>query len=528
MLILQGAAYAHPDKNLLFTDINLAINRGDKIALIGDNGTGKSTLLKIMAGILPLSTGVMLADSKPYYVPQHFGQYNDHTVAEVLGVDKKINALHRILNSDVTEADMTILADDWDIEERCHAAMKHWLPDSISLNTKMSSLSGGQKTKVFLCGIMLHRPDIVLLDEPSNHLDASSRQTLYDYISACTQTLVVVSHDITLLKLLPAICELGKKGITFYGGDYDLYKAQKETDAAALQAGLKNNESSLRKAKAIARETMERQQKLDAKAKKKQGKAGLPTIVMNTLRNNAERSTAHIKDVHENKIGDLKEKIAGLRKELPDKNKVKIGFDEHGLHKGKILVTAKDINFNYGMEPIWGEPLSFTITSGERINISGNNGAGKTTLVRMMLGKVAPTNGRLTIADINAIYIDQDYSLINNELTVFEQASLYNTGNLEEHEIKSRLTHFLFIKEDWSKRCGSLSGGERMRMMLCCMTISNEAPDIIVLDEPTNNLDIQNVEILAMAVSQYNGTIIIISHDKAFLELIKVERTISL
>src|SRR6185312_11707575 len=133
-------------------------------------------------------------------------------------------------------------------------------------------------------------------------------------------------------------------GITTYGGNYNFYKEQKEIEMLALLTDLKNNESTLRKAKATERETMERQQKLDAKARKKQDKAGMPTIVMNTLRNNAERSTAHAKAVHENKIAALKDKVNELRRELPDKDKVKIGFDESVLHKGKILMTARGIN----------------------------------------------------------------------------------------------------------------------------------------------------------------------------------------
>jgi ATPase subunit of ABC transporter with duplicated ATPase domains len=126
------------------------------------------------------------------------------------------------------------------------------------------------------------------------------------------------------------------------------------------------------------------------------------------------------------------------------------------------------------------------------------------------------------------VYIDQDYSLIDNQLSIFEQAQVFNHSGLQEHEIGIRLHWFLFTKDDWGKRCGALSGGERMRLMLCCLTISNEAPDIIVLDEPTNNLDIQNIEILTAAVNDYKGTLIVVSHDNYFLEQVGVTREIML
>jgi len=126
------------------------------------------------------------------------------------------------------------------------------------------------------------------------------------------------------------------------------------------------------------------------------------------------------------------------------------------------------------------------------------------------------------------IYIDQDYSLLNNDMKVYEQAQQFNTSALLEHEIKIRLSHFLFTKEDWDKSCGALSGGEGMRLMLCCLTIDNQSPDIIILDEPTNNLAIQNIEILSAAINQYQGTLIVVSHDETFLEQLNIEWTITL
>ncbi len=127
-----------------------------------------------------------------------------------------------------------------------------------------------------------------------------------------------------------------------------------------------------------------------------------------------------------------------------------------------------------------------------------------------------------------AVYIDQDYSLIDNRLSIYEQAQQFNVSALQEHDIKIRLSRFLFWREDWDKPCRALSGGERMRLMICCLTINKQAPDIIVLDEPTNNLDIQNIEILTASINEYRGTLVVVSHDESFLEQVNVERTIQL
>jgi len=528
MLILQNISYIHPNKDLLFDNINLAVNNHDKIALIGNNGSGKSTLLKIIASELQLSGGQLSVDTKPYYVPQIFGQYNHLTVAQALRIENKVNALKEILNGNVTEENYTFLDDDWTIEDRCNNALDYWQLKDLDLSKKMETLSGGQKTKVFLAGISIHEPELVLLDEPSNHLDISGRQLLYDFIQSTQSTLIAVSHDRKLLNLLNTVCELSKRGITVYGGNYDFYTEQKQIESNALNQELQSKEKALRKAKEKERETLERQQKLDSRGKKKQEKAGVARIMMNTLRNNAENSTSKMKSVHTEKIGSVSQELQELRSSLPDIDKMKFGFDNSALHKGKILFTTNDLNFSYDTQPLWTENLNFKITSGERIALKGKNGSGKTTLIKLILGNIEPQTGTVYRADNKSVYIDQDYSLIDDKLKVYEQAEQFNTSALQEHEIKIRLNRFLFTKEDWDKSCNALSGGEKMRLMLCCLTINNQSPDIIILDEPTNNLDIQNIEILTRAINEYRGTLIVVSHDETFLEQTNIERTIQL
>lgn len=531
MLFLQGVTYTHPNRDVLFSDINLTVNKHDKIALIGNNGAGKSTLLGILAGRLKPSSGTAGMDSKPYFVPQLFGQYNALTVAKALGIHDKLLALREILQGHLTDINLELLDDDWGIEERCQEAFAHWELHGIALSQPMSELSGGQKTKVFLAGIMIHEPDIVLLDEPSNHLDAPGRALLYDYIRSTGNTLVVVSHDRTLLNLINSVCELGNRGITVYGGNYDFYVEQKTIENEALSLDVKAKEKALRKAKEVERESMERQQKLDARGKKKQEKAGLPTIVQNAFRNSAERSTARMKGIHAEKVGGIAQELSHLRSELPALDKMKVDFDNSALHKGKILVKAEHINFAYADRALWSRDLDLQITSGERIAIKGTNGSGKTTLIRMILGDLkAPADTMATIerADFKSIYIDQDYSLIDNALTVYEQAQQFNSGALQEHDIKIRLNRFLFTREYWDKPCANLSGGEKMRLMLCSLAVAIQAPDMIILDEPTNNLDIQNIGILTAAINEYRGTLLVVSHDLHFLREIGIEREILL
>jgi len=553
MLTLQNISYTHPNEDLLFENINLTVNHHDKIAIIGNNGTGKSTLFRIIAGEIVFSSGQMHMDANPYYIPQIFGQFNHLTVAEALRIDKKLNALKEILEGNVTEEYLDLLNDDWTIEERCHEAMEYWQLSDLELTQKMGMLSGGQKTKVFLAGMIIHSPTFILLDEPSNHLDTAGRQLLYNFIQNTSATLLIISHDRILLQLLDTICELSRHGIKVYGGDYDFYMEQKNVERNALHQDIKSAEKALRKAKEKECETSEKQQRLNVRGKKKQEKSGTPRILMNTLRNKAENSTSRLKNIHAEKIGGISQDLQDLRSALPDMDKMKFGFDNSALHKGKIIFKATGINFSYEMSDLhvhhfanpemqkveeeccpsrksflWKKNLDFQITSGERIVVKGLNGSGKTTLIKLILGELKPQTGTIYATDNLAVYIDQDYSLIKNKYSVYGQAQQFNNSNLQESEIKSRLNRFLFTKYDWEKSCSVLSGGERMRLMLCCLTLNNRAQDIIVLDEPTNNLDIQNIEILTAAINEYQGTLIVISHDEIFLEQVGVNRVILL
>ncbi|WP_223601744.1 ABC-F family ATP-binding cassette domain-containing protein [Chryseobacterium sp. GVT01B] len=528
MILLQHISFGFPGGDLLFNYTNLTIPFHTKSALVGSNGMGKSTLLKIIAGeIQPLNGNITISDSV-FYVPQMFGNFNHLTIAECLKIDQKLNALQKITNGEVDEIYFEILNDDWDIEERCQQALEHWGLDDFDLNQTLKELSGGQKTKVFLAGIQISKPDIIILDEPTNHLDLKGRKLLYELIDKTDATVVIVSHDRTLLNLVDTIFELSNQGIATYGGNYDFYAEQKEVEEEALHNDIHAKERALKKAKEKERETLERKQKLDAKGKQKQEKSGVARIMMNTLRNNAEKNSSKLKSVHAEKISGISDGLRDLRSSLKNSEQMKVNFNDSNLHSGKILITAEDINFNYGKGNLWKENLNLEIRSGERISIKGSNGSGKTTLIQLLLGNTEPSEGKIDRADFNSIYIDQEYSLIDHYSTLYDFVQTFNDNALQESEVKTLLSRFLFGKDTWDKKCGMLSGGERLRLLLCGLSINNKAPDMIILDEPTNNLDLQNVEILTNSIKDYHGTLLVISHDEVFLKEIGTDRELML
>ncbi len=528
MVTLQNITYQHADKQLLFNNINFIANKAEKIALIGKNGSGKSTLLKLIAKKIEPFSGTVNFKSVPYHVPQIFGQFDNSTVAEVLAVGQKLSALREILEGNVTDSNLEMLDDDWDIEERCHLALHFWELEDLNLNDYMGSLSGGQQTKVFLAGLLIHNPDLVLLDEPSNHLDRAGRQKLFEWLKNTNATVVMVTHDRELLRLVQKIAALHEKGITNYNGNYADYLIHKETEEKALNQDIHDKERELRKAKAKERETNERQQKLDSRGKSKKEKSGVARIMMNTLRNNAENSSAKLKNVHNEKMQDISQELRQLRSELPDIDKMKLGIGDSSLHKGKILFKGQNLNYSYENLRLWKQNLNFEITSGQRIGLEGKNGSGKTTFLKMLTGELQPSEGNIYRSEPIIVYVDQHYSYLNDHLTIYEQAQKSNTTGLEEHEVRMRLNRFLFAPKDTDKLCQALSGGERMRLVLCCITMSATPPDVIILDEPTNNLDLQNIAILTAAVKEYQGTLIVVSHELLFMEDIDIDRTILL
>ena len=623
-IILSGVSFHYANQQPLFESVNLSVATGRKVSVIGNNGTGKSTLLKLIAGELTPSSGSIRCASTPYYIPQQIG-ITGISVSQALNVSDKIEALHAIYAGSEKYEYYDILADDWDIESRCRTALDDWGLPKVELNTPIDSLSGGEKTKLFLAGMSIHRPSVILLDEPTNHLDYKSRRKLYEFISHSGATVMVVSHEVTLLNLLEDTYEISPKGVKRYGGNYDFYKAQKEIEEQALNQQINAEETALRLARKKAKEVNERQEKRSRQGEK--NKDQVPRIMRKTLKDSRENTGARLKDKHTAIIEQNRQRLADLRQKQNVACELKLNFENTLLHNGKVLISAHRINFRYdtgvllqekpldienrneehyhlkedndntaagnitsqseerihskedkGTEHLqekpldienrneehshlkedndntatgnitsqseerihakedgattkaflWKNPLDIEIRSGERIHLKGDNGSGKTTLLKLFIGELPPSTGKIIKADFSFVYLDQEYSKVKTSRTLLELAQMYNHRSLPDHELKLRLHRALFPKEMWDKPCHVLSGGERMRLYLCCLMISNQIPDVFILDEPTNNLDLLSLQILTSTIKNYRGTVLIVSHDQRFVEEIGITRVMEL
>lgn len=529
MLQLHQLTYGYPNGNILFKQLDYSLAPGLS-GLTGPNGSGKSTLLQLMAGQLPAVKGRIESTEKPYYVPQHYGQFDHLTIAAVLQIEQPLKALKAILAGETTEKNFTDLGEQWDLEERLLKSFSQWELKAMSPDTPFGQLSGGMKTKVLLSGLSLHEPRCILLDEPTNHLDGSARALFYQFLQGFKGAALIVSHDRVLLDKMQSIVVLQNQELTTYGGNYQFYMEEVSRQKNALQQQLKSKSQSLKQAEELRRQVIQRKQKLDSRGKAKQEKAGLPTILQHSLKNKAENSSARLDASHGEKIDLLKSEVKSLREQDKQIAGMRLAISDSQLHRGKLLVQAEQLVFQYegAAGPVWKTPLDFSLYSGARWVISGDNGSGKSTLMQLIQKVLEPTGGRIYAAASSLLQLDQHYQIIQPALSVMEQANLFKHPTILAHQVGIALTRFLFTPDFWDKPCSTLSGGERMRLALCCLSLKKEAPDLLLLDEPTNNLDLENLHILTEVVAAFKGTLLVTSHDPMFLQQIGITHALNL
>lgn len=527
-IVVNKLAYTHSDGSMLFDNINFSITKGETVSLIGNNGIGKSTLLQIIVGKLDSSNGTITCGEEPYYILQELSSFSRFKLSEILQVDDKLKALHKILQGDVSVDNFECLGDDWEIEERIKRVLDYWGIGYLNLESTMSALSGGEKVRLLLAGATIRNTGILILDEPTNHLDLESRKLLCQFFKESKKTILLVSHDRKLLNLVDRTIELTPKEAMIYGGNYDFYRQQKMIQLKALEQQLADRMKSYKEVQVQARKLTEQRQKQETRGRSQKEKSGVPRIVLGGLKSKAEVSSARIKGEQQGKLNDLSIQIASVKQQIQEELPLRIELKSPSINVGKLLVKANNINIKYGEFRLWEKSKSLEIYSGDRIHLVGNNGSGKTSLIKLVTKSLKPSEGELIMADTNVLYLDQEYSLLNSELSVYEQAQVFNNHALFEHDIKMLLHYYQLDRAYWDRRVVELSGGEKVKLLLCCLRMKTDLPEFLILDEPTNNLDVKSQEILSYAVKSYKGTLIAISHDITFIKGIAINRTIEL
>lgn len=499
LIKLESACLAYGHVPLL-DKVELQIDPGERVCLVGRNGAGKSTLMRVMEGEAELDDGALWKkpDLRVGILSQEVPQLDELSVYDVVadGLDKigKVIAdYHHVLHemeTDFSDALNNKLArlqdeieagDGWNLEQRITAVIsKLELPE----DALMGSLSGGYKRRVMLARALVLDPELLLLDEPTNHLDVEAIQWMEEFLLGFNGAVLFITHDRTFLRhLATRIVELDRGKITSWPGNYDTYIKTKEERAI-----IEEQQNALFDKK-LAQEEVWIRQGIKARRTRNEGR------VRNLEKLRKERSERL------NKVGNVNLQV------------------ESGESSGKIVAIAENISKSFE-DKVIVKSLTTKVMRGDRIGILGPNGVGKSTLLKMLLGELKPDTGTVELGTkLSVAYFDQQRAVLDPEKTVADNLNFGSdtiTINGKSRHVMSYLQDFLFPPARVRSPVKSLSGGERNRLLLARLFI--QPANLLVLDEPTNDLDVETLELLEELLCNYDGTLILVSHDRTFLD----------
>jgi len=506
LLTLKDVSLAYGDLSLL-EKVNFNISPGERICLVGRNGTGKSTLFRVISDIVQPDEGdVWRQDTlKISYLEQEVPADTSQTIYEVVSAGLghigqiliEYHNLAQAMNQAMDQAiDHTI---DTSIKKLAELQQKIEVLDGWNLNQKIETVlsrlslpedkpiadcSGGIRRRTMLAQALVSEPDLLLLDEPTNHMDIKAINWLEEFLLAYQGALIFITHDRTFLKhLATRIVELDRGNFVSFKGDFDYYLKKKDE---------------------LLREEIRENAKFDKKLAEEE------VWIRQGIKARRTRNEGRVRALEELR------KERGRRQEV--KGTVKLAIDDSDV-SGKRVADLAHVNFSYDKE-ILIQDFSTTILRGDRIGIIGPNGSGKSTLLKLILGELKPDSGNITMGTrLDCVYFDQQRQQLDLEKTVRENISdgkeIISVKGRSRHVI-SYLKDFLFPPEQIDSPVKTLSGGERNRLMLA--NLFTKPANMMVLDEPTNDLDVDTLELLEELLAEYEGTLLLVSHDRTFLD----------
>lgn len=502
--------------NKIFENISFELKTNERIGLIGQNGCGKTTLMKVLMGIEDYYEGsVNFRKGARYgYLDQIYKCNSNTTVIEILEesfehiwkLKKELKVIEdklKHVNGEELEIEMKnygLLLEQYELDggyevemninKICHGLT---IPDKFR-ETPFDGLSGGEKTRVLLAKLLLEQPDILLLDEPTNHLDIGSIEWLENFLSEYNGTVLIISHDRCFLdKVVNKIIELEPTRANLYDGNYSDYVIEKERRFEIEYSAYINNQRKI--------EQMERQ---------------IERYRIWGAMRDSEKMYVRAKEL-EKRL----DKVEVL--DRPTLETSKIRLNNNPIQRtGKIVLKVENLGKSFSNKKLFSD-LSFTLFYQDRLCIMGGNGSGKTTLLKILLGELSPDSGDLSLgANVKVGYLPQNVIFDNEDSTILDY--FITKHNITQLEARSELAKMLFLRDDVFKKIKSLSGGEKSRLKLCSLIF--DKVNLMILDEPTNHLDIDSRQVLEETLINYRGTILFVSHDRYFVDKVATKMMI--
>ncbi len=498
---------------VIYDDCNFNLETGDKVGIVGVNGAGKTTLFRIILGEQNLDDGkIELGSQRLGYLPQEIiipPEHDDITVWEYVASGRPVDELQEQLNSEYEKlakypdsnaildriTELQDLIDSYDLANFDYELLK--ILDKMHLSDlvdqKMKELSGGQKSKVAFARVLFENAGLLLLDEPTNHLDVETKQFVANYLRSYKGTVLVISHDIDFLNtVVNKILFVNKTThkMKVYRGNYSDFRRQYAEEKAAEDARITEQEREIKRlSEFVAR----------ARA--------------------AKRSNTALIGMGHQREKVLAKKLAELGEREQEYARVAMRITP-AKEGSKTPLEVQNLSFAYPGGPQLYDRLSFSLTRGEKFLIVGENGVGKSTLLKLIVGELTPTDGSIIFGHNTTIaYYAQELEILDERRTILENVQSYD---FTDTELRSMLSNFLFYGDDVYKKVAVLSPGEKARVALCKILL--QRANLVILDEPTNHFDPETQKIIGENLKDYTGTIIMVSHNPAFVEQVGITR----
>ena len=530
-VVLVDLSFNWPNGRPILRELSASFGPG-RTGLTGVNGSGKSTLLRLIAGELHPASGSVTVSGDVGYLPQDLTLDAGASVASLLGIAPVLDAIASIEGGDVSEAAFEAVGDDWDVADRALGWLSRLGLSHVGLDDPVGRLSGGETIMTALAALFLRRPEVILLDEPTNNLDLDARRRLYAAVESWPGVMLIVSHDRELLGLVDQIADLSDGVLRMYGGNLAAYEAQREAEQAAALRAVSVAEADVRREKRDLVSSETKQARRDRQGRQVAASGSLPRIVSYARKRAAQETAGRSREMHQERLATAQSRLAEAEEAVRDDDTIRISLPDTAVPPGRTVLSVTGLDGGWHpvrpcLESPGAEALgSLAVRGPERIALTGPNGAGKTTLLRALAGETALAG--VTVRRLGAAgYLPQRRDVLDDALTVAENVAAAAPA-ASVNEVRAGLARFLFRGSRAGEAAGTLSGGERFRAVLASLLLAQPPPQLLLLDEPTNNLDMASVRQLTQALSCYEGALVVASHDVPFLRSIGITRWLRL